>query len=47
MWVFIPPTMHRAGSTHRPIKATIFHAVPVVREGRTRKIAASMMLRTI
>ena len=27
MCVFIPPTMQRAGSTHRPMKATIFQPV--------------------
>ena len=32
--VFIPQTIHRNGSTHKPIKATIFHAVPAATEGR-------------
>ena len=36
MCVFIPPTMHRAGSTHRPMKASIFQPRSV-RQGRTNQ----------
>jgi hypothetical protein len=39
--------MQRAGRTHKPMKARIFQAAPVVTEGRIKKMEASTMLRTI
>jgi len=47
MWMFMPPTMHSAGSTQSPMKATIFQLALLVTEGRIKKMEASPRLRTI
>jgi hypothetical protein len=45
--VFIPPTIHSAGSTPSPIKLTILQPAPVITEGRSKKMQASIMVKII